>query len=430
MPNPVKRRLAWAMGGACLLAATTFTGAQNQGSPGTGEPIELFAKLMPVFTHPRCANCHGGVDPFFPYMGPPAVKHGAGPIGDPTDPLEKRNEECSDCHNQPAEVANTWILASQIKPDRNFVGKDTQQMCEEQAFEVINMPKHTSRNWLQHLEEDVLITQSFIGKAGGQRRKADPPPMTRDDFLNAARAWVAAGGGCTWRGTIKQTETLASNYAFPTPGGKGTTTVLQSASRSVIIARDPGATTADIKMSGQLTQTSVENSECRPTAVISADWSNDSAAKPAAVNVSFQIAPDGSYTIWFRGPPEKTLGTDSLTTSSSCGSLPNAPPSSTDLDWDPWKFAIRCPPTPLINTARGDSIDCNAFDATKSPRLKGKMTRVVVDHWDAAERQSWLTESPASISRADTGESLPVTVVTEWDFELDKLSPEAQALRQ
>lgn len=26
--------------------------------------IDTFAKPMPVFTHPRCINCHGGVNPF------------------------------------------------------------------------------------------------------------------------------------------------------------------------------------------------------------------------------------------------------------------------------------------------------------------------------------------------------------------------------
>lgn len=430
MRDPLKRSLVWAVFGVCLLAATTFTRAQNQSNPASGEPIELFAKLMPVFTHPRCANCHGGVDPFNEYKGPPAVEHGGGVIGEPTDSMDERNEECGGCHNETERIANSWVLASQIKPDRNFVGKSTQQMCEEQAFEVINMPKHTSRSWPEHLEVDVLITQSFDGRAGGQRSPADPPPMKRDDFLKAARAWVAAGAGCTWVGTIKQTENFTANYGFPGPGSTAATTVQESANRTLMIERDPGVTTAKIAMAGNKDMTTVDRSACTTTVKLLADWGNGNASKKAPASVWFEIAADGSYLIHFTGPPEKTHGTDDTIMTSTCGALPSFPQSTVELDWDAWQFNIRCPATPAINSARGESIECDLFDRDKWPRLKGKMTRVVQDMWDAADRQSWLAVSPVSTGRADTGESLPVTVVTEWDFELDQLSPDAKALRQ
>ena len=112
MRDPAKRRFLW---GYRLISAAAATGAAptlNQGSSSNGDPLELFAKLMPVYTHPRCANCHGGVDPFNKYKGPPAVEHGGDVIGDPKDPLEVRNEECGDCHDQTDEIKNSWILAS------------------------------------------------------------------------------------------------------------------------------------------------------------------------------------------------------------------------------------------------------------------------------------------------------------------------------
>ena len=62
---------------------------------------------------------------------------------------------------------------------------------------------------------------------------------------------------------------------------------------------------------------------------------------------------------------------------------------------------------------------CDLFDAENSPRLKGRMTRVIQDDWDGADRQSWLAVSPVGANRSDDGSSLPVTVVTEWNFELD-----------
>ena len=51
--------------------------------PLSDDPIDLWMKLMPVVHHPRCVNCHGGVNPFYEYTGPPMVEHTMGVIGDP-----------------------------------------------------------------------------------------------------------------------------------------------------------------------------------------------------------------------------------------------------------------------------------------------------------------------------------------------------------
>jgi hypothetical protein len=421
MKSPVKRRLLLAVLALCpLTAATTAPPAPNQSNTNSGEPIELFAVMMPVFTHPRCANCHGGMNPYDPERNFVAAVRHPGGVRDQT--------ECPECHDATQQIRDAWRVA--LHDSLRFLGKDAKQMCEMQSAEV---DRRSRQSYYRHLENDTLITQAFDGMAGGARDPDPPdkPPMNHNDFLAAARNWLQAGAGCGgWVGTIKQTEAFASNYGFPTPGTSVTTTVKESANRTVIISRDHRSTTADITMSGHKVQTSVDPSECQTTVILSADWNNDNAAKRADAGVSFKIAPDGTYVIHFRGPPEKTSGTDGMVTTSSCGSLLGPQQSTTDLDWDQWQFNIRCPAKPPIDTARGESIDCDLFDAEKSPRLKGRMTRVVQDMWDAADRQSWLAVSPASTGRADTGKSLPVTVVTEWDFELDNLSPDASQLRQ
>ena len=48
---------------AGCLGAIVAAFAVAQQAPAPSDPIELFTKLMPVFGHPRCTNCHGGMNP-------------------------------------------------------------------------------------------------------------------------------------------------------------------------------------------------------------------------------------------------------------------------------------------------------------------------------------------------------------------------------
>src|SRR5262245_42679 len=54
--------------------------------PAPREPLEYFSEMMPVFTHARCINCHGAVNPTT------GAAHGGGVI---------TTESCtSGCHDQ------------------------------------------------------------------------------------------------------------------------------------------------------------------------------------------------------------------------------------------------------------------------------------------------------------------------------------------
>jgi hypothetical protein len=55
---PVKSPHAHASLALAAGAVLTAIGAAAQ-TADSSDPIELFSKLMPVFSHPRCANCHG-----------------------------------------------------------------------------------------------------------------------------------------------------------------------------------------------------------------------------------------------------------------------------------------------------------------------------------------------------------------------------------
>jgi len=398
----MRRGLVFAGGGAVVLVAVTSLVSAQPG-PAAGDPFELFKEMVPVLTHDRCTGCHGRVNPSMP------INHNHG--GDHV----AEGEDCTSCHDAPA---TQWRVAP---AHFAFVNMDARELCRMQSREA-NVAGHMQLSreaYFRHLQADHLIQLAFDGMRGGATESRNPPGMSKPAFLAAAKAWLDAGAGCaTWNGTITQTETFASNYGFPMQGG-GTISMRESANRVVNLARSDGSTTAEITMSGHRTEQLVKrDGSCTTTVTNESDWSNAGSTGQKPATIRFEIAPDGSYRIRFRGSPEKTRTDDSGTHVSSCGSLPQPTPGQTDLDWDPWVFNIRCPPKPATNPHLGESIDCDLFDPENWPRLKGKLTRVIVDRSYADDPQSWLMTSPASVGRADTGEQLPVTVVTEWDFTL------------
>jgi hypothetical protein len=407
--------------GALLSIAAFVASAQTTTN---ADPIELFAKMMPVFSHPRCVNCHGGVNPYdidasTPVadidptiriemdFGPGLVVHGGG--------ATSAGEDCDDCHTD----ANRWHLAPR---DLRFAGKTTKQLCDLQSAAVAQLGRG---QYLGHLSGDALIGLAFAGKRGGASGHADRPGMSRDDFVQAAAEWIATGrascGG--WVGTITQTETFAANYGYPIQAGTGPSSmaVIESAKRVFALERIDGQVTVKIEQSGHNTTTGViRDGLCTSTATSNSDWIGLNTS-PAAGGVSIEIKPDGSYSIRMIGPKEKTSGDGSSDLVTDCGPLPTTHDTNVpiELDWDPWTFMIRCPPDFTPDKPRGESINCDLFDPERFPFLKGTMTRVIIES-DADKRQSWLRVSPTGVSRSDTGEPLPVTIVTEWDFKIEE----------
>jgi hypothetical protein len=386
--------------------------------PLSDDPIDLWMKLMPVIHHPRCANCHGGVNPLTEYTGPPAVEHTMGVFGDPSLDLEFRFKECEDCHNETEEIKNTWVLAHNIKPDRDFFRKPAKQICEEQSLEVVHMKHATSRTWIEHMRDDALIRQSFGGKAGGQLSPADPPPMEHRDFLEAAQKWLDVGAVCgRWKGQIKQKETFSTAYTYPIAGANGTNAVSESATREIIIDRDTPAasgTAATVSMSGigsvvQTLHFTAPNGPCTSISTSTDNW-HSLPLTGTDISVRVLIRDDGSYEIRFSLPKEKTRASTSGVNRNDCG-IP-FPPSEQEppieLEWNKWTFTIRCP---------SPNATCQRFDP-RNPVLEGSIEETIVGADDAVERRSWLNVSPVGTSRADDGSPIPVKVKTNWEFEL------------
>ena len=181
--------------------------------------VEKFKKLLPVVQHPRCLNCHGGVNPF-------VDKRQGGHLGgaiDQSGGFIEQQKTCQECHSG----LPGWELPPE---DFFFVGKDARQLCMQ--FKKFNpVPKF----FIGHMDNDNGKGPPFtmtafkgdralndmakdISEEETHRRFAnEPPPISHDEFVTRVKDWVEAMGdgyvvkpdcgciptGSAWVGTVK-----------------------------------------------------------------------------------------------------------------------------------------------------------------------------------------------------------------------------------
>jgi hypothetical protein len=178
---------------------------------------QKFAAMVPTFTHPRCINCHGAVNPF-----DANTPHLSGRVGNKFTEITRRDDilnedvkitvldvedsdhrwdSCKDCHSA---FPGIWSLAP---PGKWFVRKNALQLCEQMKSSF-----STAEQFLDHIEHDAgpfpFIEEGFKGTRGldengqatyqnvsGRDYQPEPPPITRGQFLGQAKSWVDAMGG-------------------------------------------------------------------------------------------------------------------------------------------------------------------------------------------------------------------------------------------
>ena len=150
--------------------------------------VRAFAEMMPVFRHPRCTNCHGGVNPF---VEPEIGGHRAGAM-EPPPPIN--TEQCQDCHDQlPGwDIPGTPLF---------FTGKSDEEICMQvKAF------AETGHGFIEHIRHDhggiQFIAAGFKGdRALDKQSLADhdvviaKPPGDQPGLTKLAEKWVKAMGG-------------------------------------------------------------------------------------------------------------------------------------------------------------------------------------------------------------------------------------------
>jgi hypothetical protein len=147
---------------------------------------KAFEKMMPVFRHARCANCHGGVNPY----KPEAVGGHGGGEEDPAEGIAA----CQECHGR----LPHWDVPG---PPMFFTGKDTEDLCMQ-----VKKFDQTGASFIDHIQRDhgniQFIAAGFAGlraldnaTLASEQIVAEQPPGTQADLTQKARDWVAAMGG-------------------------------------------------------------------------------------------------------------------------------------------------------------------------------------------------------------------------------------------
>jgi hypothetical protein len=215
--------------------ACPFTPSQER------EIVSKFDKLWPVVRHPRCLNCHGGVNP---YVEEDEGGHLGGKITKGSDLRETLNT-CQECHSG----LEGWDIPVDAM---YFTGKSSQELCI-----LFKKTERTPADFVAHITNDKgrvpFTVTAFKGDRAlneaakditeektGRPFQVEPPPMSQEAMIELSRDWAEAMGpgwavkpacGCGrggrgWTGTVTgvwnldlaemghATETTTANVRF------------------------------------------------------------------------------------------------------------------------------------------------------------------------------------------------------------------------
>lgn len=168
------------------------------------EAVLAFEEMMPVVRHPRCNNCHGGIDPLVPY------KQG-GHMGDldtskiEHNSVQTRRIKCQECHSElpgwdtPGDPMlwngkTTKQICMQFKAMSNdpadFIGHITNEHGGVQFIETAFKGDRALDNY------GIAIAEDF--KSPFTR---EPPPGTQQDLIRQGTTWANLVGPQGWSAT-------------------------------------------------------------------------------------------------------------------------------------------------------------------------------------------------------------------------------------
>jgi hypothetical protein len=216
-----------------VLMLTSLSAAAQNSCPLTDaqsqKSIDAWAKIAAFLTsEPRCANCHGRVNPYIDDVGldpddpnkdplAPVSQIGHVPRGQKHEQTGIMDQGCKDCHNGMA-PKGVWVEKGDPVPEpppegtplsnwttatfgHSFVDKDATTLCRQ-----IKQATHSADEFLGHLKNDNGGT-NFAGTAflGNRGLAADtlrdfhvtvqPPSITHSEVMKLAQDWIDAMGG-------------------------------------------------------------------------------------------------------------------------------------------------------------------------------------------------------------------------------------------
>jgi len=154
--------------------------------------IEAYNTMMEVITHKRCVNCHPsgdrprqGEDSHLHYFGVQRGEDNQGLVG----------YKCGTCHgsenNNYSGVpgAPHWELAP---IEFAWEGK-TQKEIAEQMMDPSRNGGRSHADIIHHLTEDTLVLWAFEPGVNAEGIEREKPPVSKEDYINAVKDWIAAG---------------------------------------------------------------------------------------------------------------------------------------------------------------------------------------------------------------------------------------------
>jgi hypothetical protein len=179
---------------AILVAATALVVvAQPQGVDKVAAGKQGFIEVVKVLQSPRCMNCHPSGDR--PLQGDDNHIHAQNisrksiAAGVPCSTCHQtRNADAIGIEHGPP-GAPGWNLPP-IDMPMVFQGKTATQICEQMKDPKQNNGKNLAQ-LLEHASSDPIV---LWGWAPGKGRTL--PPLTRDAFVAAFKAWVDSDAAC------------------------------------------------------------------------------------------------------------------------------------------------------------------------------------------------------------------------------------------
>lgn len=207
MTNPFKfNQSILPAAAAALLAAAFWTlampaapkPAAKPAPPSAGKKRDdaaraAFLAAVPVFTHPRCLNCHAAGD--FPRQGDDSRVH-AQNVRRGADGRGVLTQKCGSCHmshNLPEAHlppgAPGWKLPPAATP-MVWERKSPGEICRQLKDSSQNGRRPLAQI-VQHVQTNALVKWGWDPGPGRA-----PVPGTQADFAKNIAAWAAAGGAC------------------------------------------------------------------------------------------------------------------------------------------------------------------------------------------------------------------------------------------
>ena len=419
-------RVARARSLMVLLAGTIVVAAQSPGPNRRQQapqrtPLQLFDAMMPVISHPRCVNCHHGVDPIS------GQGHGGGAVDTSMDTNRRpprRKQDCNDggCHDD-ATKPDEW---HQPNRGQSFAGKNNKQLCALFADFVMFMGEGPA---LTHMKSDSLIGFGFAGLSAGARSSADRPPMSRRQFVDSFTVWMNQGNAsCDVEGTITRDEAVDTDTTWREAHIEWR--LEQTGRRNVTITLRGGEFHSVATVHGSITLTQkqhLQNAAGQPCTLTSRglttyDGSTSGMAqvtiKDAVIFASTPArAPDKDYRIDVTLPQEtiQHRETDAVTDLCSFGVLKAAPPEAHSTDYHGNRFSIE---GHLVYPFKNLTGGCDKF-VTSEDVASMKVQNNVFECLRFAHVGNldppWLIQNEAATSYHD-GMPIPVRVTTSWNL--------------